>query len=68
MNDEAFTTIKKGFGGLGEMFTVIAPRHGFVKTKSCDEYPINHSLLTAASVVLQHCEIFDALETNFIIK
>ena len=65
MNDEALTTIKKGLCDFGAMFTVIAPRHGFVKTTSGDEYPSNDSLLTAASVVLQYCEIFAALEPNF---
>ena len=51
VNDEAFTTMKKGLCDLGAMVTIIAPRHGFVTTKSGDEYPIDDSLLTAASVV-----------------
>lgn len=51
VNDEAFTKIKKDLCDMGAMVTVIAPRHGFVKTNSGDEYPIDDSLLTAASVV-----------------
>jgi catalase len=53
--DEAFTKIKKELCDLGAMVAVIAPRHGFVTTKSGDQYPIDESLLTAASVV------FDAM-------
>ena len=51
VNDEAFTKVKKELSDLGAMVTIIAPRHGFVTTKSGDQYPIDDSLLTAASVV-----------------
>lgn len=51
VSDEAFTKIKKGLCDLGAMVAVIAPRHGFVTTVSGDQYPIDESLLTAASVV-----------------
>lgn len=36
---------------MGAKVAVIAPRHGFVITKSGNQYPIDESLLTAASVV-----------------
>ncbi len=51
VNDEAFTKIKKGLCDLDAMVVVIAPKHGFVTTKSGDQYPIDESLLTADSVV-----------------
>ena len=55
VNDEAFTKIKKDLCELDAKVMIIAPRHGFVKTKSGDEYPIDESYLTADSVV------FDAI-------
>ena len=51
VNDEAFTKIKKGLSDLNAMVSVIAPKQGFVTTKAGDQYPIDESLLTAASVV-----------------
>lgn len=51
VNDEAFTKIKKELCELDAMVMIIAPRHGFVKTKSGDEYPVDESYLTADSVV-----------------
>ena len=51
VNDETFTIVKKELCDLGAMVAIIAPRHGFVTTKSGDQYPIDESLLTAASVV-----------------
>jgi len=51
VNDEAFTKVKKQLCDLGAMVFVVAPHHGFVSTISGDEYPIDESLLTAASVV-----------------
>ncbi len=51
VDDEAFTKVKKELCDLGAMVAVIAPRHGFVTTKSGDQYPIDESLLTADSVV-----------------
>lgn len=51
VSDEAFTKIKKGLCDLDAMVQVIAPKHGFVTTKSGDQYPVDESLLTAASVV-----------------
>ncbi len=51
VDDEAFTKVKKQLCDLGAMVAVIAPRHGFVTTKSGDQYPIDESLLTADSVV-----------------
>lgn len=49
--DETFTKIKKELCEMGAMVAIIAPKHGFVTTKSGDLYPIDESLLTAASVV-----------------
>lgn len=51
VNEEAFTKIKRQLEELNAVVCVIAPNHGFVKTESSDEYPIDDSLLTAASVV-----------------
>lgn len=51
VSDEAFTKIKKGLCDLDAMVQVIAPKHGFVTTTSGDQYPVDESLLTAASVV-----------------
>jgi len=51
VNDEAFTKVKKQLCDMGAIVCVVAPHHGFVKTVSGDEYPIDESLLTAASVV-----------------
>lgn len=51
VKDEAFTKIKKGLCDLDAIVMVIAPNHGFVTTKSGDQYPIDESLLTATSVV-----------------
>lgn len=51
VNDEAFTKIKKELCDMNAMVAVIAPKHGFVTTSSGDQYPIDESLLTAASVV-----------------
>lgn len=55
VNDEAFTQIKKALCELDAKPMIIAPRHGFVKTVSGDEYPIDESYLTADSV------LFDAI-------
>lgn len=51
VNDEAFTKVKFELCELDAMVAVIAPKHGFVTTKSGDQYPVDESLLTAASVV-----------------
>lgn len=51
VSDEAFTKIKKELCDRGAMVMVVAPKHGFVTTKSGDQYPIDESFLTAASVV-----------------
>ncbi len=49
--DEAFTEIKKELCDLDAIVMVVAPNHGFVTTASGDQYPVDESLLTAASVV-----------------
>ncbi|MEO5499909.1 MAG: catalase [Ginsengibacter sp.] len=51
VSDDAFTKIKKGLCDLNAKVAIIAPKHGFVTTKSGDQYPIDESLLTATSVV-----------------
>ncbi|MCW4453142.1 catalase [Kaistella sp. BT6-1-3] len=55
VDDDAFTRVKKQLCEMDAMVQIIAPRHGFVTTKSGEQYPVDDSLLTAASVV------FDAL-------
>ena len=51
VNDDAFTRVKKELCEMDAMVQIIAPRHGFVTTKSGDQYPVDDSLLTAASVI-----------------
>lgn len=55
VNDEAFTRMKKELCEMGAIVQIIAPRHGFVTTKSGEQFPVDDSLLTTASV------IFDAI-------
>lgn len=55
VSDEAFAKIKRGLEDMDAVVCVIAPQHGFVTTEGGDQYPIDDSLLTAASVV------FDAI-------
>ena len=51
VDDDAFTKVKKQLCEMDTMVHIIAPRLGFVTTKSGDQYPVDESLLTAASVV-----------------
>ncbi len=51
VDDEAFTKTKMDLEKLDAVVCVIAPKQGFVTTKSGHEQPIDESLLTAASVV-----------------
>lgn len=51
VNDSAFTEIKKQLCDMDAVVNIIAPKHGFVTTKSGDLYPVCESLLTASSVV-----------------
>lgn len=51
VEEEAFTKVKKQLHDLDAMVMVIAPHHGFVKTASGDEYPVDETFLTGASVV-----------------
>ena len=46
-----FTEIKKQLCDMDAVVNIIAPKHGFVTTKSGDLYPVCESLLTASSVV-----------------
>ncbi len=55
VNDEAFTVINKQLCELDAKVKIIAPRQGFVKTASGDEYPVCEDFMTAASV------LFDAV-------
>ncbi|HTO14497.1 MAG TPA: catalase [Edaphocola sp.] len=50
-NDSVFSKLKKELCNLDAMVMIIAPHHGFVTSDSGDEYPVDESLLTAASVV-----------------
>ncbi len=51
VDDDAFTKVKKQLCEMDAIVQIIAPRHGFVTTKSGEQYPVDDSLLTAASVV-----------------
>ncbi|WP_034690325.1 catalase [Kaistella palustris] len=51
VNDEAFTKVKLQLCDRDAMVAVIAPKHGFVTTESGDQYQVDESLLTAASVM-----------------
>ena len=51
VSDEAFTKVKKVLCEMDALVQIIAPRHGFVTTESGDQYQVDDSLLTTASVV-----------------
>ncbi len=51
VQDEAFTVVKKVLCEEDAIVHIIAPNHGFVKTANGNAYPVDESLLTAASVV-----------------
>ncbi|RYG41710.1 MAG: catalase HPII, partial [Chitinophagaceae bacterium] len=51
VEDEAFTVVKKILCEEEAIVHIIAPNHGFVETANGDAYPVDESLLTAASVV-----------------
>lgn len=51
VEDKAFSNLKLELENLDAVVHIIAPNQGFVKSESGDEYPIDESLLTAASVV-----------------
>ncbi len=51
VQDESFTVVKKVLCEEEAIVHIIAPNHGFVKTANGNAYPVDESLLTAASVV-----------------
>ena len=51
VNDEAFTHLQKYLCEQDAMVQMIGTRHGFVTTRSGDQYPLDDSLLTASSVM-----------------
>ncbi|SFH87556.1 catalase [Halpernia frigidisoli] len=51
VDDKAFTEVKKHICELDATVIIIAEKQGFITTKAGDQFPIDESLLTAASVV-----------------
>lgn len=51
VDDKAFTNMKKDLCELDAVVKIIAPKLGFVTTKSGEQFPIDDNLKTAASVV-----------------
>lgn len=51
VKDEIFSELKPSLCEKDALVSIIAPKHGFVKTQSGDQYPVDDSLLTADSVV-----------------
>ncbi len=51
VNDEAYTRLQKYLCEQDAMVQMIGPRHGFVTSRSGDQYPVDDSLLTASSVM-----------------
>lgn len=68
VNDEAFTRLKKELCEMDAMVQIIAPRHGFVTTKSGDQYPVDDSLLTAASVIYDAVYIAGGESVNTLLE
>lgn len=68
VKDEAFTKVKKELSELNAMVMVIAPNHGFVTTKSGDQYPVDESLLTASSVVFDAVYVAGGTSTKTLVK
>lgn len=51
VDDKTFTEVKKQLCEMDAVVKIIAPKQGFVTTRKGDQFPIDDSLLTAASVV-----------------
>ncbi len=68
VDDDAFTRVKKQLCEMDAMVQIIAPRHGFVTTKSGDQYPVDDSLLTAASVVFDAVYIAGGESVNTLLE
>ncbi|MHA4739663.1 catalase [Dyadobacter sp. MSC1_007] len=47
----SFMTVKTALEGAGAMVEIIAPRLNFILSETSEEIPVNHSFLTAASVL-----------------
>jgi len=68
VDDDAFTRVKKQLCEMDAMVQIIAPRHGFVTTKSGDQYPVDDSLLTAASVVFDAVYVAGGESVNTLLE
>jgi catalase len=51
VDGKSLNTVKAALEGAGAVVEVIAPRHNFILSESDEQIPVNHSLLTAASVL-----------------
>jgi len=68
VDDDAFTRVKKQLCEMDAMVQIIAPRHGFVTTKSGEQYPVDDSLLTAASVVFDAVYVAGGESVNSLLE
>lgn len=68
VDDDTFTRVKKQLCEMDAMVQIIAPRHGFVTTKSGDQYPVDDSLLTAASVVFDAVYVAGGESVNTLLE
>lgn len=68
VDDDAFTRVKKQLCEMDAMVQIIAPRHGFVTTKSGEQYPVDDSLLTAASVVFDAVYVAGGESVNTLLE
>jgi catalase len=51
VDGKSLKTVKAALEGAGAIVEVIAPRQNFILAESDEQIPVNHSLLTAASVL-----------------
>lgn len=68
VDDDAFTKVKKQLCEMDAMVHIIAPRLGFVTTKSGEQYPVDDSLLTAASVVFDAVYVAGGESVNTLLE
>ena len=50
VDEKSLTTVKAALEGAGAIVEIIAPRLNFILSQGDEQIPVNHSLLTAASV------------------
>ncbi|MDO5509752.1 MAG: catalase [Weeksellaceae bacterium] len=68
VSDEAFTKFKAELTEMDAVVKIIAPKHGYVKTASGDEYPVCESLMTTASVIFDAVYVADGSGVDELLK